>query len=205
MCQMLLCILPRFGWLVHPTKCPGCYEPAAEFVVLVPLGTSVDCQQASAAWHGRTRAGQLGPGPFRGQPQGPHHTRGGRLETRPGGAPGRWTASSNCGPGAFVLAAGSTPVGDASVQLSPARREEIRCWLWNLCRVNGQAIHPRPVPARIDSRMSLMPATRAREPSSRWKDRRFPLHPSSGPCNGRPPRARPTSSSSSKPAARSNS
>ena len=42
MCQMLLCILPRFGWLVHPTKCLGCYEPAAEFVVLAPLGTSVD-------------------------------------------------------------------------------------------------------------------------------------------------------------------
>ena len=40
--QMLLYILPRFGWLVHPTKCLGCYEPAAEFVVLAPLGTLVD-------------------------------------------------------------------------------------------------------------------------------------------------------------------
>ena len=40
--QMLLYILPRFGWLVHPTKCLGCYEPAADFVVLAPLGTLVD-------------------------------------------------------------------------------------------------------------------------------------------------------------------
>ena len=41
----------------------------------------------------------------------------------------------------------------ASLQLSPARREKIRCWLWNLCRVSGQAIRPRPVPARIDRHM----------------------------------------------------
>ena len=40
--QMLLCIFLQFGWLVHPTKCLGCYVPTAEFVVLAPLGTLVD-------------------------------------------------------------------------------------------------------------------------------------------------------------------
>ena len=40
---------------------------------------------------------------------------------------------------------------NASVELSPACREEIRWWLRNPCRVNGQAIRPRPFPPRIDS------------------------------------------------------
>ena len=37
--QMLLHILPRFGWLVHPNKCAGCAEPTARFVA---LGTVMD-------------------------------------------------------------------------------------------------------------------------------------------------------------------
>ena len=42
---------------------------------------------------------------------------------------------------------------NASVELSPACREEVRVrwWLWNLCPVNGRAICPHPGPARIDS------------------------------------------------------
>ena len=37
--QMLpvLRILPRFGWLIHPTKCVGCGEPTARFVALDTL------------------------------------------------------------------------------------------------------------------------------------------------------------------------
>ena len=38
-------------------------------------------------------------------------------------------------------------------------------------------------------------------PSSRWRDWRLPLHPSSRPCNRRPLQACPTTSSSSEPAA----
>ena len=34
---------------------------------------------------------------------------------------------------------------------APACREEIHWWLRNPCRVNGQAIRPRPFPPRIDS------------------------------------------------------
>ena len=49
---------------------------------------------------------------------------------------------------------------------------------------------------------SLMPATRACAPSFRRRARRRPLHPSSGPCAGRPLRAYPTTSSPSEPAAR---
>ena len=37
--QMLLRILPRFGWLIHPTKCVGCAEPTAR---VLALGTLVD-------------------------------------------------------------------------------------------------------------------------------------------------------------------
>ena len=35
--QMLLRILPRFGWLIHPTKCVGCAEPTVLFVALETL------------------------------------------------------------------------------------------------------------------------------------------------------------------------
>ena len=37
--KMLLRILPRFGWLIHPTKCVGCAVPTAR---LLALGTLVD-------------------------------------------------------------------------------------------------------------------------------------------------------------------
>ena len=39
---------------------------------------------------------------------------------------------------------------NAVVEASPACREEARRWLRSLCRVNGQAIRPRPFPTRID-------------------------------------------------------
>ena len=137
------------------------FRPCQQALVLAQLGM------------GRGRGVRLGPGPRRGPPQGSHQFLvGGGRQRDPGPRP---TATS-------FSRRDLRRSRSASVELSPACREEIRWWLYAVSTVRPSA-------------------TFAQEPSFRWKDRRRQLHPSSGPCFGQPLRECPTTSSSSEPAA----
>ena len=92
----------------------------------------------------------------------------------------------------------------ASVELSPACREKIRQWLRNLCRVNNQAIRPRPFPSRI-SHVFADASDKGSGAVISVEGPEASFHPSSGPCARWARRACPTTSSSSQPAAGSSS
>ena len=123
--QMLLCILPRFGRLVHPTKCLGCYEPTAQFVVLAPLGALVDLAAQkflvpankleyllSLAWGVAVGRPNQAPARFVARLKDLITLVGGGWKRDPGAHPGDGPRHRIAAPpGPFVLAAGSTPVG----------------------------------------------------------------------------------------------
>ena len=159
--QMLLRILPRFGWIVHPTKCVGCAEPTTRFVA---LGTLVDL----AAQQFRVPADKLEYllGLARDVAEGPDRLPARTVARLKGLITSSWVAvgsatrvrtremdrviESRPQPRSFSRR-DLRASWNALVDLSPACRAEIDWWLRNLCRVNGQAIRPRPFPARIDS------------------------------------------------------
>ena len=157
--RLMLRVLRKFGWLVHPTKCVGLSEAAQIFAA---LGTLIDLvSQTYKVTEGticrivsKARALMCGPRSV------PART----LASFKGLVSSTWVATGSptlIRTRAMDAVVGTRPVGasrrelrrsyDAAVTLTPAALDEIRWWATNIGRVSGQPIQPRPLQGPLDS------------------------------------------------------
>ena len=158
--QKILHILPRFGWLVHPTKCTGTSVALSSFVALgtvVCLATQTYSvhptmiarilSQATALVTGFARIPVRTLAWFKGCISSTWVSTGvsTRLRTRymDHVIASRPAPTSR---GRFALRRS----WGAYVTLTPECLDEARWWLANLSRISGQPIRPRPLDGRFD-------------------------------------------------------
>ena len=171
---MLLRILPRFGWLIHPTKCVGCDEQTARFVALGKL-VDLAAQKFSSLPTMLSLARDVVEGPDQvtthvvARLNGLITSSWWRSVTRPGCALGRWTAPLSrghrrlCSRGGIYAgrrtrrSSSRSPVGRTSVGGC------VTCAV-STARPSAPARSRRASTATC----SPMPATQARAPSFRW-------------------------------------
>ena len=152
--QKMLHILPRFGWLVHPTKCQGVASALQQFVALgtlVCLATQTfsvpEATIARAIVLGRALLDTAGPvscralARFRGLMGSTWLSTGvaSRLRVR------AMTAVIEARPRKLSRAS-----WDAPLPLTSECRAEIRWWIENLARRGRSPIRPRPLDGRLD-------------------------------------------------------
>jgi hypothetical protein len=152
--QMMLHILPRFGWLVHPTKCQGVSEAIQCFVA---LGSMVCLASQTFSAPLRTVERVVSEGNALLSATGDASVRS--LARFRGLVGSTWLSSSVA---ARLRVRGMTRViesrpnwrlrwsWDARVGLSPECRAEIRWWVANLARRGSSPIRPRPLDGRMD-------------------------------------------------------
>ena len=204
--QMLLRILLRFGWLIHPTKCVGFDEHTARFVA---LGTLVDFTAqkffvpANKLEHMLSLARDVAERPDR--VPGPARV----VARLKGLITSLWVAVGNATrvrtqemdqviesrpPALSFSRRDPRRSWNASVELLPARWEEIRWWANGgcvICAASKLTARPsaQPVPGMHRQPRIRRCQQHGRALSFRWRDwthRRLSLHPSSGPYPGRP-------------------
>ena len=154
--QMMIHILPRFGWLVHPTKCQGVAEAIQRFVA---LGTSVCLRsQTFGITDSLVRRIQEGGSALLAAPAEVHVRDLARFRGLVGAT---WLVSgvaSRLRVRALSVAIESRPrrwsrrSWDAFVRISADAANDIRWWLANIVRLatDRSPIRPRPVDGRLD-------------------------------------------------------
>ena len=161
--QLMLHILPRFGWLVHPTKCQGCFEGLQTFIALgtvVCLATHTYRVSAETLARILRKANSLVEGPrvvpvrkvaqIKGTISATWVSTGTvtRLRTREMDSviesrPRPTSASSRCLKRSWA----------ASVTLSDACLDELRWWIHHLPSLPSQPIRPKPLDGVFDGTM----------------------------------------------------
>jgi len=153
--QMLLCILPRFGWLVNPEKCVGCSVPTPIFTA---LGTVIDLTiQQFRLDAGRVQAILTAIAAIQGNPR---LTSGRRLAKIKGSITAGWVSlgdstrkrtramDENIGHDEGYASSNfrvRKRAWDAPRPLSEACDRELTWWSREIHNVNGQPIAPTSV------------------------------------------------------------
>ena len=158
--QMLINVLRRFGWLIHPTKCVGTTSPVQVFQALgtvVDLATQTFSVPADTVRRILEAAQALATGP----PEVPVRS----VARLKGLISATWVsvgAATRIRTRAFDAVVDSRPSPRSTsrrsirrswaalVSVTPAAREEASWWASFLPRCRGQPIRPRPFDASVD-------------------------------------------------------
>ena len=158
--QKMLHILPRFGWLIHPTKCTGVAEALSSFQA---LGTVVDL--ASQTYHVPPDTIKRILAKAAAMAEGPSTVCVRAVAALKGLITSTWVATgaaTRLRTRAMDDVIHLRPVPRSSrrwalrrswmarVELSAECRAELRWWMANLQRISGQPIRPRPLDGRFD-------------------------------------------------------
>ena len=156
---LMLRILRKFGWLIHPTKCVGVVAAVQLFVALgtlVDLATQTYRVTESTIQRIVTKAEAL--------MRGPRSVPARQLASFKGLVASTWVATGSptrIRTRAMDTVIGTRPSGSsraelrrsfaAAVILTTAALDEITWWMANIRRISGQPIQPRPLQGPLDS------------------------------------------------------